>query len=70
MELTLLEAFSWNVAFPTAAHFANYFLTAGVTTGDYHGDMPVEYDKVSGYLQKYMNYFLEISLQRTYPVYT
>ncbi len=45
--------FIGNLAFPTAAHFANYFLTGGVTKGNYLGNMPVEYDKVSGYLQKY-----------------
>ena len=64
MEISLLEFFQWNIAFPTAAHFRDYYLHVAVADTDYHGEQPIiEVNKTKNYMKKYVNYFLEISLQ-------
>ena len=69
MELLLLQFFDWNIARPTAAHFLGYFLTQAAVAAGQPGqslrtdnpDPRSEFTNV--YMQKYTNYFLEISLQ-------
>ena len=64
IELALLEFFSWNIGFPTAAHFISYFLCLAVESTDLHGVDPIQdISKAKVYMSKYSHYFLEITLQ-------
>ncbi|XP_071793213.1 cyclin-J-like isoform X1 [Asterias amurensis] len=63
MELLLLQFFDWNVAAPTAAHFLGYFLTEASGNGETKYDDSRNNEFSNIYIQKYTNYFLEISLQ-------
>ncbi|XP_074642207.1 cyclin-J-like [Tubulanus polymorphus] len=65
MELMILEFFRWNITAPTAADFGPYYMVASMLDNscpgdDTHGDYR---RKAFSFLQKYMDYFLEISLQ-------
>nr|XP_020452639.1 cyclin-J isoform X2 [Monopterus albus] len=64
MELLLLETFQWNLYFPTAAHFIEYYLSIAVHEGDLHDGWPMTcLEKTKLYMAKYADYFLEVSLQ-------
>ncbi|TWW77975.1 cyclin-J [Takifugu flavidus] len=64
MELLLLETFQWNLYLPTAAHFIDYYLSIAVSEGDLHDGWPMTcLEKTKLYLTKYVDYFLEVSLQ-------
>ncbi|KAM9365670.1 cyclin-J [Pholidichthys leucotaenia] len=64
MELLLLEIVQWNLCFPTAAHFIDYYLSIGVHEGDLHDGWPMAcLNKTKLYMSKYADYFLEVSLQ-------
>lgn len=64
MELLLLETFQWNLYLPTAAHFIDYYLSIAVSEGDLHDGWPMTcLEKTRLYLAKYVDYFLEVSLQ-------
>ncbi|XP_029031769.1 cyclin-J isoform X2 [Betta splendens] len=64
MELLLLETFQWNLYFPTAAHFIEYYLSIAVQEGDLHDGWPMtSLEKTKLYMAKYADYFLEVSLQ-------
>lgn len=64
MELLLLETFQWNLYLPTAAHFIDYYLSIAVSEGDLHDGWPMTcLEKTKLYLAKYVDYFLEVSLQ-------
>lgn len=64
MELLLLETFQWNLYLPTAAHFIDYYLSIAVSEGDLHDGWPMTcLEKTRLYLAKYVDYFLEASLQ-------
>lgn len=66
MELLLLETFDWNLYLPTAAHFMDYYLSVGVHEGDLHDGWPLSsLEKTRLYMDKYADYFLEVSLQGT-----
>ena len=64
MELTLLEFFQWKIALPTPAHFIDYLMVYSVLPTDLHGQKRIQdCGRVREYVQKYNNYFLEITLQ-------
>ncbi|XP_024866081.1 cyclin-J isoform X2 [Kryptolebias marmoratus] len=64
MELLLLETFDWNLYLPTAAHFIEYYLSVAVREGDLHDGWPLSsLEKTKLYMDKYADYFLEVSLQ-------
>lgn len=64
MELLLLETFHWNLYLPTAAHFIEYYLSIAVTETDLHDGWPMAcLEKTLLYMNKYADYFLEVSLQ-------
>ncbi|XP_018607744.1 cyclin-J-like [Scleropages formosus] len=64
MELLLLETFGWNLCLPTAAHFIDYYLSVSVQEGDLHNGWPLcSLSKTRAFMDKYSNYFLEVSLQ-------
>jgi hypothetical protein len=65
MELMLLDTFDWKISFPTAAHFADYFSMAATLDDDeiQRNQTVLDLNKVKLYMDKYVNYFLEISLQ-------
>ncbi|XP_037533620.1 cyclin-J [Nematolebias whitei] len=64
MELLLLETFDWNLYLPTAAHFIEYYLSVAVHEGDLHDGWPLSsLEKTRLYMDKYSDYFLEVSLQ-------
>lgn len=64
MELLLLETFQWNLYLPTAAHFIDYYLSIAVHEGDLHDGWPMTcLEKTKLYMAKYVDYFLEVSLQ-------
>uniref|UniRef100_A0A8C6UKF0 Cyclin-J n=1 Tax=Neogobius melanostomus TaxID=47308 RepID=A0A8C6UKF0_9GOBI len=64
MELLLLETFQWNLYLPTAAHFIEYYLSISVHEADLHDGWPMTcLDKTRLYMDKYADYFLEVSLQ-------
>uniref|UniRef100_A0A3Q0QXS8 Cyclin-J n=1 Tax=Amphilophus citrinellus TaxID=61819 RepID=A0A3Q0QXS8_AMPCI len=64
MELLLLETFQWNLYLPTAAHFIDYCLSIAVHEGDLHDGWPMTcLEKTKLYMAKYVDYFLEVSLQ-------
>lgn len=66
MELLLLETFQWNLYLPTAAHFIDYCLSIAVHDGDLHDGWPMTcLEKTKLYMAKYVDYFLEVSLQGT-----
>lgn len=68
MELLLLETFQWNLYLPTAAHFIDYYLSIAVSEGDLHDGWPMTcLEKTKLYLAKYVDYFLEVSLQGESP---
>ncbi len=57
--------FRWNVGLPTQAHFSAYYLTHATDGIPAQGD---DIEKVKTYLDKYVSYFLEISLQGRFLV--
>ncbi|XP_071476704.1 cyclin-J-like [Diadema antillarum] len=63
MELLLLDFFNWNVAIPTALHFADYFTMGAIGPNDLHAGKPLTGCNATLYLKQYTQYFLEISLQ-------
>ncbi|XP_041644856.1 cyclin-J [Cheilinus undulatus] len=64
MELLLLETFQWNLYLPTAAHFIEYYMSIAVHEGDLHDGWPMScIEKTKLYMAKYVDYFLEVSLQ-------
>ncbi|KAM9477283.1 cyclin-J [Clarias gariepinus] len=64
MELLLLENFHWNLYLPTAAHFIEYYLSIAVSETDQLDGWPMAcLEKTSLYMNKYADYFLEVSLQ-------
>ncbi|XP_034037126.1 cyclin-J-like protein [Thalassophryne amazonica] len=64
MELLLLETFNWNLCMPTPAHFIDYYLHASVQEGDLYNGWPISsLSKTKAFMDKYTNYFLEVSLQ-------
>lgn len=64
MELLLLETFQWNLYLPTSAHFIEYYLSIAVHEGDLHDGWPMTcLEKTKVYMDKYADYFLEVSLQ-------
>ncbi|MCI4376246.1 hypothetical protein PGIGA_G00186110 [Pangasianodon gigas] len=64
MELLLLETFHWNLYLPTAAHFIEYYLSIAVSETDLHDGWPMAcLEKTMLYMNKYADYFLEVSLQ-------
>uniref|UniRef100_UPI00358E5825 cyclin-J-like isoform X2 n=1 Tax=Myxine glutinosa TaxID=7769 RepID=UPI00358E5825 len=73
MELLLLDAFQWNLCLPTAALFLDYYLAVSGPDADVSSAwMPGRPHKIYYYLEKYAQYFLEVSLQdhvylRFYP---
>uniref|UniRef100_A0A8C4QKW1 Cyclin-J-like protein n=1 Tax=Eptatretus burgeri TaxID=7764 RepID=A0A8C4QKW1_EPTBU len=73
MELLLLDAFQWNLCLPTAALFLDYYLAVSGPDADVCSAwLPGRPHKIYYYLEKYAQYFLEVSLQdhvylRFYP---
>ncbi|KAG8192049.1 hypothetical protein JTE90_025315 [Oedothorax gibbosus] len=64
MEVTVLSFFRWDVLIPTAAHFAEYYSLYSLRQTDSHDNKPLSSFKlVKVYVLKYINYFLEVSLQ-------
>lgn len=63
MELLLLDFFDWNISVPTSLHFVDYFLMDAVGPHDLHGGKPLTNFDAPIYLERYAQYFLEISLQ-------
>ncbi|XP_070539818.1 cyclin-J-like isoform X1 [Ptychodera flava] len=64
MELLLLDFFSWNVCIPTSAHFLEYYIQESIGENDLHAGRKLENPwKAKLYMEKYSNYFLDISLQ-------
>ena len=63
-ELRVLAHYGWSVGHPTAAHFVDYFAVCAVSVSDRCYDRPIQsLDMVRCYMKKYIDYFLEISLQ-------
>ncbi|XP_053731319.1 cyclin-J [Synchiropus splendidus] len=64
IELLLLRNVQWNLYLPTAAHFIDYYLSIAVQEGDLHNGLPMSSpEKAQLYMSKYVDYFLEVSLQ-------
>ncbi|XP_007474025.1 cyclin-J-like protein isoform X1 [Monodelphis domestica] len=63
-ELLLLEAFGWNLCMPTPAHYVDYYLLFSLSEKDLCNNRPIfSFSKTKGFLEKYVHYFLEVSLQ-------
>ncbi|CAL1272210.1 unnamed protein product [Larinioides sclopetarius] len=63
MEVSVLNFFNWDALFPTAAHFAEYYALYAVQRSDKHENRPLSnYDLVKVYVQKYIDYFLEVTI--------
>ncbi|XP_064630907.1 cyclin-J-like isoform X2 [Lineus longissimus] len=70
MEITLLTFFKWQVGIPTAAHFTDYFLMISLKAIMVHCESPNWVNQIQYFMAKYIDYFLEISLQdQTYRKY-
>ncbi|XP_026690494.2 cyclin-J [Ciona intestinalis] len=64
MEIRLLSAFEWDIGFPTASHFKEYYMQVALGTRDLHAGQPLtNREQVYMYLEKNVSYFLEVSLQ-------
>ncbi|XP_076801520.1 cyclin-J-like [Clavelina lepadiformis] len=64
MEIKLLSAFEWHIGFPTASHFKEYYMQYALGARDLHaGRQLVNREQAYVYLEKNVNYFLEVSLQ-------
>lgn len=63
MELLLLDFFNWNISVPTALHFVDYFLMDAISPSDLHAGKPLASFNAVTYLERYAQYFMEISLQ-------
>ncbi|GIX96154.1 cyclin-J [Caerostris darwini] len=64
MEVSVLNFFNWDVLFPTAAHFAEYYALFAIQPTDTLQDKSLsDYDLVKVYVNKYINYFLEVTIQ-------
>ena len=65
MELVLLEFFQWNICYPTAAHFSDYLRESSLVCRSRSKQYPLSAELLELF-EKYINYFLEISLQGIY----
>lgn len=64
MELVLLEFFHWDLLMPTAAHFADYYSVYAISATDlFSGQKIKSLPAAKQLVEKYINYFLDISLQ-------
>ncbi|NXD85972.1 CCNJL protein, partial [Halcyon senegalensis] len=64
MEMLLLENFNWNLCLPTPAHYIDYYLCVSVGENDLHNGWPItSLAKIKGFLEKYVYYFLDFSVQ-------
>nr|CAB3228930.1 cyclin-J-like [Phallusia mammillata] len=64
MEIRLLSSFNWDIGFPTASHFKDYYMQVALGDRDLHAGQPVaNQEQAHVYLEKNVNYFLEVSLQ-------
>lgn len=63
MEISVLSFFNWDILFPTAAHFAEYYALYALHQNDNISDGPLSnYELVKIYIHKYIDYFLEVSI--------
>lgn len=67
MELVLLEFFHWNISYPTAAHYADYFRTLSLVCRNRNKESQVCAETLQLF-DKYIAYFLEISAQGLFTV--
>ncbi|NXC74183.1 CCNJL protein, partial [Anhinga anhinga] len=64
MEMLLLESFNWNLCLPTPAHYVDYYLSVSIGENDLHDGWPItSLTKVKAFLEKYVYYFLDFSVQ-------
>ncbi|XP_039263901.2 cyclin-J-like [Styela clava] len=64
MELRILSAFGWNIGFSTASHYKDFYMQVALGSHDLHVGRPlVNREEAYIYMEKNVNYFLEVSLQ-------
>ncbi|XP_009811923.2 cyclin-J-like protein [Gavia stellata] len=64
METLLLKSFDWNICLPTPAHYIDYYLYASIGEYDLHNGWPItSLTKIKALLEKYVYYFLDLSMQ-------
>ncbi|NXN98428.1 CCNJL protein, partial [Rhinopomastus cyanomelas] len=64
MEMLLLENFNWNLCLPTPAHYVDYYLGISIGENDLHNGWPItSLTKIKDFLEKYVYYFLDFSVQ-------
>jgi len=64
VECTILTFFKWELMYPTAAHFAEYYSLYAILPNDMYDGGPVKHvDQMKVYIQKYIDYFLGLSLK-------
>ncbi|NWR57068.1 CCNJL protein, partial [Bucorvus abyssinicus] len=64
MEVLLLENFNWNLCLPTPAHYIDYYLYGSIGENDLHNGWPItSLTKIKHFLEKYVYYFLDFSVQ-------
>ncbi|KFQ14817.1 Cyclin-J-like, partial [Leptosomus discolor] len=64
MEMLLLENFNWNLCLPTPAHYIDYYLYVSIGEDDLYNGWPItSLTKSKDFLEKYVYYFLDFSVQ-------
>ncbi|GFR26953.1 cyclin-J [Trichonephila clavata] len=63
VEIYVLNFFNWDILYPTAAHFAEYYALYALHQSDSLSDKPLpNYELIKIYIRKYIDYFLEVSI--------
>ncbi|XP_035232344.1 cyclin-J-like [Stegodyphus dumicola] len=61
MEMNILTFFEWDISYPTAAHFAEYYAIYALSPSDSHNDgLLPSFEYVQQYVKKYIDYFLDV----------
>ncbi|XP_054713070.1 cyclin-J-like isoform X2 [Uloborus diversus] len=65
MEVSILTFFNWDILFPTAAHFVDYYIMYAVSPFDASNDDGnwSNLKRMEVVMKKYVRYFLEVSIQ-------
>ncbi|KFM68476.1 Cyclin-J, partial [Stegodyphus mimosarum] len=61
MEINILTFFEWDISYPTAAHFAEYYAIYALSPSDLRNDgLLPSFEYVQQYVKKYIDYFLDV----------
>ncbi|XP_015908860.1 cyclin-J [Parasteatoda tepidariorum] len=66
VEIAILSFYEWNIMFPTAPHFTEYYLLFVFLPNDLLKDEPINrYQGAETCVKKYIEYFLDVVVQKT-----